>query len=213
MVIGVVPFGLAIGATVGASDLSAAQGVASAPAIFAGAAQLSVVGMLDQGAMPFVIVLSALVINARILLYSASLAPWFADEPLRHRLLLAVPVIDQLYFTCAPRFEQGDLDACGRRWFYGGAAALLTSSWVASQAIAVAAGATLPEWTGLHIAAPLALAGLLAKALQSRASNTAAAVAGIVAVLGVGLPFQSAVLIATLGGIAAGTLTGKGASS
>lgn len=209
MVIGVVPFGLAIGAAVGTSGLTTAQGVASAPTIFAGAAQLSVVEMLDEGATPLIIVLSALMINARILLYSASLAPWFSDEPLRRRLVLAIPVIDQLYFTCVPRFEQGDLDATGRRWFYGGAALFLTSSWFVSQSVAIAAGATLPAWTGLQIAAPLALAGLLAKAIQNRAALNAATVGALIAVFGAGLPFHSAVLVAALAGIVVGTVSNR----
>ena len=207
MVIGVAPFGLAIGAAIGASDVTTSQGVASAGLILAGAAQHSVVNMLEAGATPLIIVLSALMINARLVLYSASLAPWFSDEPLRRRLVLAGPVIDQLYFTCLPRFQRGDLDASGRRWFYAGGAGFLVASWVAVQAVAIAAGATLPAWTGLHIAAPLALAGLMAKSIQSRAAVNAAGAGALVAVFGVGLPFHSAVLVATLIGIAAGTAT------
>ena len=207
MVIGIVPFGLAIGAAIGASGTTASQGIASAGLILAGAAQLSVVKMLEAGATPLVIVLSALMINARLVLYSASLAPWFTDEPLRRRLALALPVIDQLYFTCIPRFEQGDLDASGRRWFYAGGAIFLAGSWVAAQTIAIVAGAALPAWTGLHIAAPLALAGLMAKSIQSRSAMNAAGVGALVAVFGVGLPFHSAVLVATLVGIAAATAT------
>lgn len=205
MIAGVVPFGAAIGATIGTSDVPAPQGVASAGLILAGSAQLSVVEMLDAGATPLVIVLSALLINARLLLYSASLAPWFADEPLRSRLVLALPVIDQLHFTCVPRFERGDLDAAGRRWFYAGGAIALATSWIAAQWVAIVAGAALPMWTGLHIAAPLALAGLLAKAIQGRAAANAAAAGATVAVLGAGLPFHGAVIVATLVGIAAGS--------
>ena len=47
MVVGVVPFALAIGASIGASTLTTAQGVASAPTILAGAAQLTTVEMLE----------------------------------------------------------------------------------------------------------------------------------------------------------------------
>lgn len=204
MVIGVIPFGLAVGAAIGASDLSTAQGLVSGPTILAGAAQLTTVQMLDGGAAPLVIVLSALMINARILLYSASMAPWFRGGSLGQRLLLALPVIDQLHFTCVPRFENGDLDRRGRIAYYVGAATWLVTAWIASQAAAIVVGARVPESVGLHVAAPLALAGLLAKSLVDRRSIVAAAVAGLLVVVGAGLPFRSAVLVAALGGIGAG---------
>lgn len=198
MVIGVIPFGLAIGASIGSSSVGTAAGVASGPLILAGAAQLSTLRLLDDGAAPLIVIVSALMINARLLLYSASLAPWFAAEPLRRRLLLAVPVIDQLHFTCTPRFERGDLDGAGRRWYYTGAAAWLAGAWMTSQLIAAVGGARLPEWLGLELAAPLALAGLLAKSVSGRRTIIAAAVAATVNVAAVGLPFNSAVLVATV---------------
>jgi predicted branched-subunit amino acid permease len=207
MVIGVVPFGLAIGAAIGSASIPSAAGLASGPVVLAGAAQLTVVQMLDAGAAPLVVILSALMINARLLLYSASLAPWFAEAPLRRRLLLAIPVIDQMHFTCSPRFERCDLDQRERTWYYVGAATWLVSAWVTTQFVAFVAGARLPEWTGLHLAAPLALAGLLAKSVQGRAAATAAVVAGVVAVIGVGLPYASAVLVAACAGIAVATAT------
>jgi len=206
MVLGVVPFALAIGAAIGSSSIPSAAGVASGPAILAGSAQLTTVQMLDAGVAPVVIIASALMINARILLYSASMAPWFREEPLRRRLLLAVPVIDQLHFTCIPRFERGDLDQRGRRLYYAGAAGWLVGAWVMAQALAVAVGARLPDAAGLRVAAPLAMAGLLARTLPDRRSVTAAASAAVLAVVGVGLPLHSTVLVAAVGGMLAGSL-------
>jgi predicted branched-subunit amino acid permease len=206
MLISVVPFGMAIGAAAAASGAPTAAALASAPLILAGAAQLTAVQMLDAGVAPLVIIASALMINARIILYSTSLAPWFRGEPLRRRLLLAVPVIDQLHFTCVPRFEQGDLDRSGRVAFYAGAGSWLLAGWIAANSLSVLVGARLPEGVGLHVAAPVALAGLLAKSVTDRRSLVAAAVAGLLAVVGVGLPFRSAVLVASLAGIGAAAL-------
>lgn len=207
MVIGIVPFGLAIGATIGASSLDPAAGLASAPIILAGAAQLATVQMLDAATNPAVIVVSALLINLRILLYGASMAPWFAGEPLRRRLLLAIPVIDQTHFVCLPRFERGDLDRSGRVAYLAGAGTWLIAAWLASQAAAVLLGASLPPSARLDMAAPLALVGLLAKAVGTRPTAVAAVVAIGVAAAGAGLPLQSATLVATLAGIGAGVAT------
>lgn len=206
MVVGVAPFGLAIGATMASMAVPTGQGLVAGGAILAGAAQLTVVSMLDAGAAPLVVILSALIVNARIVLYSASLAHWFRDEPLRRRLLLAIPVIDQMHFTAVPRFQQGDLDQRQRRVYYGAAGAFLIAGFLSTQVLAMVAGARLPEWTGIGVAAPLALVGLLAKATADRTATRTAVVAGVVAVVGAGLPFQSSILVAIAAGLVAGML-------
>jgi predicted branched-subunit amino acid permease len=207
MALGVAPFGLAIGAAIGASSIPAVVGWIGGPLILAGSAQLTAVEMLDAGAAPLVVVVSALILNARILMYGAALAPSFREERLRRRLLLALPLIDQLYLVCAPRFERGDLDREGRQKYYAGAATLLVATWVGSQTVGLIAGVRLPAELGLHLAAPLALAGLLAKSVSERPAVVAASTAALVAVVGVGLPFQSVVLVAALTGVAAGHVT------
>lgn len=209
MVVGVGPFGLAIGATAATLQIDSGAAIASAPLILAGAAQLTTLQMLDAGVAPAVIVLSALMVNARLLLYSTSIAPWFRHEPLRRRLVLAVPVIDQMHFTCVPRFEQGDLDRAGRLAYYAGAAIWLVGAWLTSQTVALLIGAQVPDAVGLRVAAPLALVGLLAKSMADRRSIVAAVAACVLAVVGVGLPFHSAVLVAALVGIAAGTFVAR----
>jgi predicted branched-subunit amino acid permease len=209
MVIGVIPFALAIGAAIGASSLTKPQGLFSAPAILAGSAQLATVQMLDDGNAPLVIVVSALVINARILLYSASLATWFAEQSLARRMLVAVAVIDQMHFTCAPRFERGDLDGDDRVAYYAGAAAWLLSAWVGVQTAAILIGAQAPASLGLELAAPLALVGLLAKSATTRPTAVAAIVGFSLAVVGAGLPMHSSVLVASIGGIVAGRVVAR----
>lgn len=204
MVIGVIPFALAIGAAIGASTLSSAEGLFSGPTILAGSAQLATVQMLDEGAGPLVIIVSAILINARLLLYSASLAPWFAEQSLARRLLLAIPVIDQMHFTCTPRFERGDLDLRSRTKYFAGAAAWLVGAWIGAQALSIIVGARAPEALGLEAAAPLALVGLLAKSTVDRRAVVAAAVGCVVGVTTVGLPMHSSLLAGSVVGIIVG---------
>jgi len=209
MTLSVVPFALTIGAVLASSSIGTVEALVSGPAILAGAAQLTAVQMLESGVAPIVIVLSALLINARIVLYSAAMAPWFRDESVGRRLLLAIPLIDQLYFTCAPRFERRDLDRHRRQAYYAGAAATLVAGWVIAQSVAIVAGARVPEGVGLQIGAPLALAGLLAKSTANRSAAVAAVAAAVLAVVAVGLPFHSSVLVSAVGGIAAGAAVAR----
>lgn len=207
MAIGIVPFGLALGAMIGSSGVDPGAALASAPLILAGAAQLTTLQMLEAGSNPVVIVASALLVNLRILLYSASLAPWFSGVRLRLRLLLATSVIDQTHFVAVPRFERGDLDRRGRVAYYTGASVCIVSAWLGSQAVAMLIGAELPESARLDMAAPLALIGLLAKSVRTRASMLAAVVGVAVVSLGAGLPFHSATLVAIVLGITVAVLS------
>jgi predicted branched-subunit amino acid permease len=172
--------------------------------IFGGAAQLMAVQLLDAGAAPAVIIASALLVNSRIVMYSAAIAPWFRTAPLRQRLLVAAPLIDPLYLTCTARYERADLDQRGRLAYYTGAAVLLLASWMAIQAVAIAIGDSIPDAAGLHVAAPLAFAGMLAKATVARPAIAAASAAGLVAVTAAGMPYQGGITLAVVAGIVAG---------
>ena len=72
--VGVIPFGLVIGVTIAESSVSPLAGVATGSTIYAGSAQLATVQLLDRGAAPLAIILTALIINARLLAYSGSMA-------------------------------------------------------------------------------------------------------------------------------------------
>jgi len=214
MVVAVVPFGLAIGAAIGPSALPDAAGWSGAPLILAGSAQLTALNMLDGGAAPVLAVLAAVAVNARLLVFGAGAARWFGSLPVRRRLLLAFPLIDQLYAVCEARFARGDLDVRGRQAFYAAAAAVLAASWMAAQAVGLAAGAAVPAGAGLDLAAPLAFAGLLARMSWSGPALAAGATAAGVASVGVGLPFHSSVLAAIAAGVAVGSALGqRGAAS
>jgi predicted branched-subunit amino acid permease len=206
MVIGVAPIALAIGATISTSPVPALAGWAGGPLIVGGAAQLLTVQMLATGSAPLVIVVSAVLVNARVVAYAAAIAPWFREASLRQRLLVALPLTDPLYFTATARFERDDFDQSGRLAYYAGAGGLLLASWMALQAVAIAAGSTLPDWVGLRLAAPLALGGLLAKVATGRPATAAAVIAGILAVAAVALPLQAGASLGMVAGIAAGVV-------
>ena len=81
----------------------------------------------------------------------------------------------------------------------------ILTTWVAMNSVGILIGARLPEAAGLHIAATIALAGLLAKSVNGSGARHAAVTAAVIAVVAVGLPFRSVVLVASLAGIAVGS--------
>lgn len=207
IVVALLPLGLAIGAAVSASSVPTVAGFVSGPLIFGGAAQALTIQMLDDGSAPVAIIAAALLVNSRVVVYSASIAPWFRSASLGARLAVAAPLIDPLFLRCTARFERGDLDQRGRLAHYAGAATLLMVSWMAIQAVAIFVGASVPSWMNLQMAAPLAFVGLLANSTRGRPMLMAAAVAGAVAVGGTGLPYQSSIPLAIVAGLVAGAVS------
>jgi predicted branched-subunit amino acid permease len=206
MLVGVVPFGLVAGATPVTNGLGAAAAVGFSAIVFAGASQLAAIDVLGSGGSPIVAALAAWTINLRLLLYSASLAPYLARERLRTRLWIAYLLTDQAYAVCVSRWGRDD-DPRARVPFFAGGALLLWGSWQLSTLAGALIGATVPEDVPLTFAVPLVFLVLLVPAVNGRPAAVAAAVGGAAAVVaaeaGAG---ELSLMIGAVSGIVAGTL-------
>ncbi|NHN60983.1 MULTISPECIES: AzlC family ABC transporter permease [Halorussus] len=203
-----VPFGIIAGvATVGAG-FDPAQATAFAGMLFAGAAQVAAVELVDQRAPVVVVVATALVVNLRYLMYSASLGAHFRDLSTRWKLVVAFFLLDVTYALSVGRFEgREDADPTGEgRWYYLGTALPLWGTWIAASLVGIVFGARVPAGWQLDFAIPLLFMGLLFPALDGGPSYVAAGAAGVLAVAGFGLPFNVGILAAAVGGILAGVL-------
>jgi len=204
MLIGVVPFGLVAGATPTSEGLGAGAAIGFSTIVFAGASQLAAIDVLADGGSAAVAVIAACTINLRMLLYSASLAPYVAAEPLRRRLAVAYLLTDQSYAICITRWSAGE-EPRRRLPFYFGGAVLLWVSWQAATVAGALLGTAVPEDLPLDFAVPLVFLVLLVPVLVSRPAVVAAVVGGTAAVAareaGIG---SLSVLVGALSGIAAG---------
>lgn len=203
VMLGVIPFGLVAGATAVEVGLPVSGAVALSVVVFAGASQLAAIELLGEAAPAAVIVLTALVINARMVMYSASLAPHLEDEPLGWRALAAYLLTDQAYALSVTRFAADDVP---RRWFYLGTAVPLWVVWQICTVAGALAGARIPESIPLSFAVPLTFLALLVPAIEDRSTAAAAVVGGTIATLGVGLPYNLGLLAGAVAGILAGVV-------
>jgi predicted branched-subunit amino acid permease len=203
VVVAVTPLAIVIGVAARHSGIDAGAAWAASFVLCAGTAQLTVIELLHAGVAPLTIVATATLINSRFVLYSATLARWFAEEPLRRRLLLALPLVDQLFAVCERRFRTVSTPA-HRRSYYLGAAVTLVVAWSATQAAALSFASSLPDVRLLRLAAPLVFVGLLARTVNDRAHVAAAAVAATIAILAAGLPQHLNLACGILAGLAAG---------
>lgn len=207
VLLGVVPFGLAAGVVTIDAGYGVLETVGHSTLIFAGASQIAAVDLLGDGAAVPIVVLTVLVINLRMLMYAASLAPHLADVSLGRRAVGAYVLTDQAYAVSIVRFRQDrSLGPDYRFAFYLGAALTMWLPWQASTVTGALLGDAVPEDVPLEFAVPLMFLALLAPAVTDRATTVAAVTSAAVATLGAGLPSNLGMLVGAVLGIAAGTV-------
>jgi len=210
VVVAYVPFGLALGATLAATRVPRLIAWSSSPLLFGGAAQLVAVQLMDAGASTVVVVLVALVVNVRMLLYSAALGPHVADWPARWRWTAAYVLVDPVYALATTRFGRSDGGgtARDRAGYYLSSGLVFWTAWMSMTAAGVLLAGVLPPSLRLDLAAPLTFLLLLLPMLTTRAAYAAAAAGGIVATAASGLPLGLGLLVGAAAGIAAGSFLG-----
>lgn len=209
LLVGVVPFGLVAGATAADADLGFGQMLMWSSVVFAGASQLALVDLLQDGAGWVAAALTVWMINLRMLLYSTSLAPHFDHVPLYRRLIAAYALTDQAFAITI-----SDIDAGGVRErrlpFYLGAAYSMSAIWLITSSLGYFIGDAVPDDVPLEFAVPLVFLGLLVLALKNLPALAAAAVSGVVTVVvgEVGLS-SVAIIVGALTGIGAGVVVSE----
>jgi 4-azaleucine resistance transporter AzlC len=207
--VGIVPFGLVAGAAAVGAGLSVLHAMALSVVVFAGASQLAMIELLGRDATLAVVVGTALVINARMVMYSASLAPHFLREDSRWRALMAYVLTDQAFALSVTRYQEGLDGVARKRWYFLGTAFPLWAAWQVCTVVGALAGTQVPAWLPLGFAVPLTFLALLVPAVGSRPTAAAALVGGSVATAGVSLPFNLGLLAGAVSGVLVGTLVAE----
>lgn len=205
LLLGVIPFALICGIASMEAGLPVWQAVGISLVVFAGASQLAVIHLFVIGAPAVVMVLTALVINLRFVMYSASIAPHFRDLPARWRRLISYLLTDQAFALSLTKFSEPK----GCRYplaFTLGTGVTIFFVWQSFNALGILLGASVPESWGLDFGIPLTFMALLVPAVQDRPTLVAALVSGITAVVASGLPYGLNIIFAALLGIGAGLL-------
>lgn len=207
--IGVFPFGMAYGVIVTEGPMNDPLGIVASVIVLAGAAQLAMVDLLGQGAPWFVIVGTALIINARFVMYSGAMAPSFSEFPRRWRLFLAHFLTDQATVTSL-LYDRGERRPRRRLAYLAGAAVSFALAWWAGTIVGVVIGTAIPPEFQVGFAAPLMFVALAVPSVRDRASLVAAAVGFSVTLIARDAPLNSGLLIGAATGIAFGLLAQAG---
>lgn len=206
ILLGIAPFGAIAGVATAAAGIGTGPAFLMSIGVFAGAAHLAAVELIARDAAPAVVVLAALVVNLRYLMYSAGLAPHFSNLSWPWRGLVAYVMTDQAFavFMARRRREPGET---GLRWYYLGSAAVIWSTFQVTFASGFLLGVAIPESWSLEVTIPLTFIVLLLPTVSDRATLVAALCGGLTAVPAAALPYHLGLVTAAAVGIGAGVLT------
>jgi len=205
LLLGIVPFGFVAGIATVNAGLGLPEAVGLSTIVFAGAAQLAALDLIGRDAPLAIVVVTAVVINLRMLMYSASIAPHFQQLSSRMKAAVAYLLTDQAYALSIARYR-GE-DSVRSVAYYFGVAVTLWIVWQLTTVAGVVLGTGVPEPLGLEFAVPLVFLALLIPAMEDGPTTIAGILGGVVAVGGASLPLNLGLLVGATVGIVAGSLT------
>jgi predicted branched-subunit amino acid permease len=206
ILLGIIPFGLIFGVTSAASDVDQVAAWASSILVFAGASQLAIVDIMGTGGAAVTALLTAIIINSRLLMYSADMGRYTTDEPLGRRAAVAYLLTDQAYLLSSTRFPHPDAREHVIPYYFGAGLTLWTT-WQIVTTAGFFFGNLIPDSWSLEFAIPLTFLALLILAVRTRPALIAAIAGGIVAVGATGLPYGLGLMAGAAAGIAAGLIS------
>jgi predicted branched-subunit amino acid permease len=197
-------WGLVTGVSMVKSGLSAFEALGMSLLVFAGSAQLASLPLIAAGAPIWVVLLTAVVLNLRFVIFSAGLYPHLRRLPLPRRVLLGYVTADMGFaialsrWSSLPQHEQGTSREVA---FLAGVTASTWITWQATSITGVLLATQIPGTWGLDFAAIVALIALTLPMVMSKPAAAGAAAAGVTAVFAAALPLKLGLLLAVLAGI------------
>ena len=203
MILGVVPFGMVCGVGAVAAGASPIAALAMSMIMFSGAAQIVATQLLVAGAPFAVILLSCLVVSLRLLMYSATLAPYLRPLDHRWRNLLSFVLTDQAFAGTLQRFQRSE-DLRANASYFLGTGVLLWVTWQVATVAGIVAGQVIPVSWQLDFVVPLCFLAVLVPLLRNRVSILVFAVSTVAVVTLDAMPLRLSMICGGLLGIAAG---------
>ena len=191
------PFALLFGVVATEAGLSVLETMGFSVLVIAGAAQFTAVQLMVDDASTLVVLATALAVNLRMAMYSASLTPHLGHAPLWQRALIAYFNVDQTYALAIARYEGDEtLSLAGKVAYFFGAATPVCPLWYVFTLAGAVAGNAIPAGIPIDFAVPITFLALIAPMLRTLAHVAAATTSVVVALALAGLPAGIGLLIA-----------------
>lgn len=202
---GLLAWALVTGVAMRESGLSLAQCLGMTFLAYAGSAQLAALPLMVAAAPVWVIVLTAIVVNLRFVIYSLALRDKFPAASARRRTLLGYLTGDIVFVLYLRHLEREPQDPHGEDYFLG-AALGNWGVWQLGSVAGILLAGILPPDAGIGLAGTIALIALVVPLCARSPALAGVLVAGTVAVAARGLPLRLGLLAGVVCGIAAAVL-------
>ncbi|NCU93437.1 MAG: branched-chain amino acid ABC transporter permease [Burkholderiaceae bacterium] len=203
------------GLAMGKSSLSTEQALAMSLFVFAGSAQLAALPLIGAGFSVFTILITALIVNLRFVIFSIGVQAHFSHLPAWRRAILGYFTADFGYLMYTSRFGEVQTeaerknDSYYRTYFMYGLATGNWGIWQAGSILGILGASQIPDEWGMEFAGTLALIAVIVPMLDHRAARWAAVVAAMVAILTYSLPLKLNLTAAILAAIVVGILADR----
>ena len=199
------PFALLFGVVGTEAGLNIAEVMGFSVVVIAGAAQFTALQLMTEQAPTIIVLASALAVNLRMAMYSASLAPHLGALPIGLRAFAAYLLLDQSYAVSHLRFEEEpDMPLVAKFTYFMGAVSPVVPIWYGATWLGAVLGTRIPPELALDFAVPVTFLAIIAPALRSAAHISAALVATGLALGLAWMPFNLGMLVAAIAGIIVG---------
>ncbi|MFZ7093332.1 AzlC family ABC transporter permease [Primorskyibacter sp. 2E233] len=201
----VVPFALLFGVIATEAGLSVFETLSFSVVVIAGAAQFTAIQLMTDNAPTVVVLISALAVNLRMAMYSASITPHLGPLPFWKRAVAAYFLVDQTYAASVLEYERRpDMTLAEKFAFFMGVVTPICPPWYVATLVGAYMGNAIPAELGLDMVLPIAFIAMLGPALRTRAHIFAALMATVLALLFVWVPYNLGLIIAGIGGMMTG---------
>ena len=201
--VGLVPWAMVTGIAMRSIGLSPLEAMGMNLLVYAGTAQLGTLPLIGSGAPLWLIFLTALVLNLRFIIFSATLAPAFHGHPFMRRLASSYLLVDGMFAVGADKLRRAQ-DPNWRWGYYIVPSIYCWMLWQCSTLIGVLGAGVIPQGWSLEFMTTIALMVMMVPMLRERPMWVAGLVGGLGAVLLRDLPLRLGLIAGIALGIAAG---------
>ena len=199
------PFGMLFGVLATEAGLNLVEAMTFTITVFAGAAQFTALQLMHEQAPTLIVLISALAVNLRVAMYSASLTPYLGAAPLWQRACAAYMTVDQSYALSIIQFEtEPAMTTQQRMAYFFGTNGIVAPAWISATLFGAIMGSRIPESWALDFALPIAFLAMIAPMLRTTAHLIAAFVAMSAALAAAGLPYNLGLIVGGIAGMMAG---------
>lgn len=199
------PFALLFGVVATEAGLNVFEALTFSFAVIAGAAQFTALQLMLDDVPTIVVLISALAVNLRMAMYSASLTPYLGGASLRQRALAAYFIVDQSYGCSVVKYEQNPHWTIRQKLVYfWGTVAPVCPFWYVFTLVGAMLGGAVPDSLALDFALPITFLAIIMPMLRTPAHVAAALVSVVAALFLAFLPYNLGLLVAGVLGMMTG---------